>query len=169
MTKRKSDKRKWMDIDTAVAYLMKGGYTRQQAMDLLAAKVEGGEVEARKISVPLEERLATQQQIDNEPDKVGLGLGEFITRFGLDPDDVRAELAAGRLCAYSNSSVAFSSIVGEDVPADHFFVSKQAIEDWVKHPQTPAHMIMQACEAIDKKPNAPPRALVIRRGGGVKQ
>lgn len=83
--------------------------------------------------------------IDEAPEQVLFPLGYFIERFAFDPEQIRQELIAGRLVAETKAKTLRNT---KTLRANNFVISLAALRAWLRHPQTPPHLIVQILRAM---------------------
>ena len=77
--------------------------------------------------------------MQERPQDLVFPLDYFIDKFAFNAEDIRQELAAGRLVAETNA--AGQRAVARGKSPKLVVLSLAAIKAWIRHPQTPPHLI----------------------------
>jgi hypothetical protein len=107
----------------------------------------------RQLKIPGEYRIKPGPQLDRileSPEKGFFRLGYFIERFGFDHDEIRRELAAGRLVATVHRDGLKLLQRGKPCPADYFSISLANVFEWIHNPATPPHLIEHIIRATNQ-------------------
>lgn len=169
--------KKWVPIEQAVKHIMAAKKcTRDEAMNLLAFAVEGKKVKARKTPKASDSYTLSPDEaaamFAAQSERAFFGLGYFINVFRFSPEDIRLELASGRLVARTSADAHFSTLLGEQMPADQFEITAKALHEWMDNPQTPPRLIAQMVETMNRPDFGKldqPCVLVDARAPGRKQ
>jgi hypothetical protein len=77
--------------------------------------------------------------MQERPQDLVFPLDYFVDKFAFDAEDIRKELAAGRLVAETNAAGQRALARGKRPKV--VVLSLAAIRAWIAHPQTPLHLI----------------------------
>jgi hypothetical protein len=148
----------WIKMDDAIAKVMKSkGCSRRNAMRILAKEMKAGKLNYRTGPVdtglrPVDGATAVRMARD-DPESLIVTLDELLRRGTWSWEEMRGELAAGRLAAFAlNDSV----VVGmelqlrgdEGVPLHltDFATTVADILAWMDNAETPKELILKAVQ-----------------------
>lgn len=130
MNKRKS---KYMPLAEAIQRVMKSkGCSHDEGFRLIMDEVQKKKLPFRRVRTPRPAELSS-----NYP------LNIFVSMWRLAPDDVLDELRSGRLVAQANDATKFLMRALGEVHTSQMWVTPDALQQWMDHPETPQHMIRQ--------------------------
>jgi hypothetical protein len=145
----KKQKEKWISLDEAIEHVMASrGCSRRTARRLLAKNFKNNEKYVRRVpmeppfvSIPGPE--AYKKIKSGEGDSVFIALDDFMEYFKMSWAETLVELQAGRLVAGTDENTAMRMEMGEQLHPGNFNVSYEGILEWIRHPQTPRHLIIR--------------------------
>lgn len=91
------------------------------------------------LGAPIEPGPQLERMLKNEPEHVVFPLDYFIAKFGFEAEDIRLELAAGRLVAETNEA-GLRAIRRGKMP-EMVVITYKAVRAWLFNPQTPQHLL----------------------------